>query len=479
MNPQDLLNKAQLMSQQTKAQGVTPFLGSSFDGTAIDASKVSTPTTPLNLKTKPELPMPNIANLVSSEVASPIAPVVPETKPASWPASWADKLSGLFGQTKNKETDLASAVDTATSPYTKQLNELNTQIKMQQANAVANQEAAINRVGGTTGSNSIAAQQQSRTDAIETLKLSALAEGMRGNIALAEQHATNAINAKYAQVNADIETAKSNIYDNWDNLTPVEKKKAEATLLRIDKEDAFVKMQMEDEKITQGFLQEAIKQSQDNGKPIDTLTLSRASKAGTPTEALQILAPYMADANAKALALEKLKGERLQNEKIGLEISALKNPSASGVVNAQGKPLTDAQSTSLGYANRLAQANVIINQLGSNFTGGKSIVGGLLPNIYKSEDRQKYEQAQRNFVNAVLRQESGAAIAPSEFESAQKQYFPQPGDSEGTVAQKKANRDLAYQNLLQRAGNPQVSPETKTVKGVTYKKGEDGKYYAQ
>ncbi len=349
---------------------------------------------------------------------------------------------------------------------------------MQQANAIAKQEKAM-QSGETLGFASREAQNVARTDAIETLKLSALAEGMRGNVALAEQQATNAINAKYAQMNADLETAKSNIYDNWDNLTPAEKKKAEATLLRIDKEDAFVKMQMEDEKITQGFLQEAIAQSQANGKPIDTLTLSRAGKAGTPTEALQILAPYMADANAKALALEKLKGERLQNEKTVLEIAAIKNPTSSGTVNSQGKPLTDAQATSLGYANRVAQANVIINQLGSNFIGNKSVVGGLLPNIYKSEDRQKYEQAQRNFVNAVLRQESGAAIAPTEFESAQKQYFPQPGDSEGTIAQKKANRDLAYQNLLQRAGNPQISPETKTVNGVTYKKGEDGKYYAQ
>jgi hypothetical protein len=33
---------------------------------------------------------------------------------------------------------------------------------------------------------------------------------------------------------------------------------------------------------------------------------------------------------------------------------------------------------------------------------------------------QQQEQAERNFINAVLRKESGAAIAPSEFMSAQK-----------------------------------------------------------
>lgn len=44
----------------------------------------------------------------------------------------------------------------------------------------------------------------------------------------------------------------------------------------------------------------------------------------------------------------------------------------------------------------------------------------------KSDDRQQFEQAQRNFINSVLRQESGAAIADSEFENAKKQYFPMP-----------------------------------------------------
>jgi len=37
-----------------------------------------------------------------------------------------------------------------------------------------------------------------------------------------------------------------------------------------------------------------------------------------------------------------------------------------------------------------------------------------------------FEQAKKNFVNAVLRLESGAVISPSEFTNADKQYFPQP-----------------------------------------------------
>ena len=94
---------------------------------------------------------------------------------------------------------------------------------MQQAKAIANQEKAMQQ-GETTGFASREAQNIARTDAIEALKLSALAEGMRGNIALAESQATQAINAKYAQIDKEIEDTKTNIYNNYDTMTPAEKK---------------------------------------------------------------------------------------------------------------------------------------------------------------------------------------------------------------------------------------------------------------
>jgi hypothetical protein len=39
---------------------------------------------------------------------------------------------------------------------------------------------------------------------------------------------------------------------------------------------------------------------------------------------------------------------------------------------------------------------------------------------------QSQKQAEQNFINAILRKESGAAISPSEYKNAEKQYFPQP-----------------------------------------------------
>jgi hypothetical protein len=117
-----------------------------------------------------------------------------------------------------------------------------------------------------------------------------------------------------------------------------------------------------------------------------------------------------------------------------------------------GKPMNDTQATSYGYAQRLETSDAIIDNIGSLFTGVKSYIGEKLPNFLQSDERQKFEQAKRNFVNAVLRRESGAVISPSEFDNAQKQYFPQPGDSDTTLQQKNSNRAQVIENLYRSAG---------------------------
>jgi hypothetical protein len=60
---------------------------------------------------------------------------------------------------------------------------------------------------------------------------------------------------------------------------------------------------------------------------------------------------------------------------------------------------------------------------------------------------QQLDQAKRDFVNAVLRRESGAVIADSEFDNADKQYFPQVGDSKDVIEQKARNRAVAIEGM--------------------------------
>jgi hypothetical protein len=75
----------------------------------------------------------------------------------------------------------------------------------------------------------------------------------------------------------------------------------------------------------------------------------------------------------------------------------------------------------------------------------------IMPNFIKSKDRQVYEQAQRNFINAVLRQESWAVISDSEFDNARKQYFPAPWDGDSVLNQKRNNREMVIYNMLKSA----------------------------
>ena len=123
------------------------------------------------------------------------------------------------------------------------------------------------------------------------------------------------------------------------------------------------------------------------------------------------------------------------------------------------KPPTADQSKAATYAKRMEQAEGIFNDLagqGINFQGGKYQVQRALPEFMsgmKDPNLLLQEQAERNFINSILRRESGAAISPSEFSSAERQYFPRPGDNEQVRAQKKANREQAMVGMKAEAAN--------------------------
>lgn len=115
--------------------------------------------------------------------------------------------------------------------------------------------------------------------------------------------------------------------------------------------------------------------------------------------------------------------------------------------------LTDTQAKALQFGSRMQEANEIFDALekdGKLFStpGANNPITGGIVNQLNTPAGQQLDQAKRNFVNAVLRRESGAAIAPSEFDSADKQYFPQPGDSDEVVKQKRGNRELSMRGIL-------------------------------
>jgi len=126
-------------------------------------------------------------------------------------------------------------------------------------------------------------------------------------------------------------------------------------------------------------------------------------------------------------------------------------------------PTTDVANAAL-FSNRMEKADKILNELEGKYspmaisvkTSGKTALipgGQAAVNAYMSSSDQKAEQAQRDFVNAVLRRESGAAISPSEFENASIQYFPQPNDTQEMIKQKAEARKTAIQGIKNAAGS--------------------------
>lgn len=147
-------------------------------------------------------------------------------------------------------------------------------------------------------------------------------------------------------------------------------------------------------------------------------------------------------------------------------------PEAANPYAATGK-LTEQQSKDRLFANRMIGAHGIINKLEGINEGAGGFAGGVLQNskvpgvgqdsvlfnTTATPDRQRFVQSQRDFVNAVLRKESGAAISQSEFDNARKQYFPMPGDSPEVIAQKRTNRMTEIEGLMAGAGKGYKPPE--------------------
>lgn len=131
----------------------------------------------------------------------------------------------------------------------------------------------------------------------------------------------------------------------------------------------------------------------------------------------------------------------------------------------RNKPPTEGQSNAYLFASRAKAAADIVDALGNkpsvvgaaNATNLSNLplIGGALgtgANATLSPDTQRYMQAKRDFINAVLRKESGAVIGKDEFASADLQYFPQPFDSAAVKQQKAEARRRAIEGLTAGAG---------------------------
>jgi hypothetical protein len=161
------------------------------------------------------------------------------------------------------------------------------------------------------------------------------------------------------------------------------------------------------------------------------------------------------------------------------QMPATAAPAAGTPLRGKGTALTESQGNATAYGMRMREANAILEPLekaGKTNTGLiKGAVGGVvglvpfigdkledasgfifntLPQVLGglSPEQQQVAQARINFITAILRKESGAAIGKDEFATAEKNYFPKPGDDAATIAQKQAARKTAIRAMEIQAG---------------------------
>ena len=170
-----------------------------------------------------------------------------------------------------------------------------------------------------------------------------------------------------------------------------------------------------------------------------------------------------------------------------------------------GKAMTEPQAKAFGLGSRALAAHTTINQLEAQGEYGQGLVtllagklpelGGALGGIVgivatrspwmgaagagagyglgvalsdaitsrvRSEPEQRYAQAKADFIGSILRKESGAAISKDEYLKEDRRYFPQPGDTPATSAQKTQARAQALATFATEAGRPLRVPTPPT-----------------
>lgn len=145
----------------------------------------------------------------------------------------------------------------------------------------------------------------------------------------------------------------------------------------------------------------------------------------------------------------------------GVDPKAFRKQVTDATADAATGKKTEVQAKSEKFGNKMETAESQMRLLEKEGTRPvnrtlESVPGG---NYLQSESYQKYKQARDNFITALLRDESGAAIGTQEFNRYERELFPQPGDSDAVIKQKQTARKVAIEGMKKSAGPGYKSPD--------------------
>ena len=128
---------------------------------------------------------------------------------------------------------------------------------------------------------------------------------------------------------------------------------------------------------------------------------------------------------------------------------------SKGVEPIPGGPATmptEGQGLAGGFYDRMASSSEILDTLEDSGYDPSTLSHAAVPDMLAPPETQQYRQAQRDWVRAKLRKESGAAISEKEMADEIKTYFPQPNESSKSIAQKRRARAVAERAMYKQAG---------------------------
>lgn len=438
----------------------------------------------------------------------------PKTALDNTQQAYIDRLNQLYGQDTGKAQATAQAEqDSGLNALKKQYADINSQI----LTSSAQYDKAFAQAETQPGMlSSIVTGQQGairRAQAADIGLLQARALGMQGQVQAAQDAVTRAINLKYQGIEEEIAAKEKQMALIQPLLTQQQAKTAQAQQLMLEDQKQAIAEEKAKAKeninlvFTSGLKNQFINKNgefirasdgksysnpQDFFRDAGVSSFEQAYQQGLVGDLSQnlledrnfvlnlrntypdagILPGDTAEIAAQKISASPTYQSKFAGADTGFTLSPGQNRyDANGNLVASGgaspdKPLTEAQSKDVAYAQRSDEANAYIMNLESDiskynpagFAAQLGLESNNITNGLASAQIKQLRQAERNFGTAVLRRESGAAISPSEFTTMEKQYFPRPGDDAQTLAQKAQNRTTAINSF--KASNPNKNGST-------------------
>lgn len=346
--------------------------------------------------------------------------VVPATQPDT---SAFDRLQAAFRAGVITQQDLTKSL--ALDPAAMAVSRQDAELKMQVAPLLQDQQIRLNELSLGEG--------QAKLDAF---KLDPT--GVRGHIAkqMAEfgLQPTGDPVADGATLRAAIAKAKDEL--NWKQTSneaaaagvdPLPNETPEQHTRRAWKELPGLKKQKDAEETNQKELLNVHKSNQ--GRTTKQLPIPKTLEEAFAMQA-QLNAEEKAEENEKALQKENAKGPSESESKRAVYLAEIEQ---------SNKTLAELETDK--YKPQLELWDMLLPEVAA-------------ARLARSSKGNTFLDARNKWIEAVLRERSGASIQPSEYSKAGAQYFPQPGDTDAQIKYKKELRTAAENTIRATIQNP-------------------------